>query len=357
MPQAPKPSDEKERLDSLLKLNILDTPLEHRFEKITRMVCRMLDVPVAAFTLVDSGRQWFKSIQGLHGAENTLNRSMCAYTILEDEMMVVPDARQDGRFTDNPMVNGEEYNISFYAGCPVRAPDGRKIGSLCAADIKPREMEPEQLLALRDFAEMIEAELKVADLEHTQNKLMSELDAANRLALIDPMTRIWNRAGIEEIVRREWAEAIRRDRPIAFVMADIDHFKKINDTYGHPVGDTVIQEVAKRLLYALRTEDALGRVGGEEFMLALPNCPLETLFPTVERIRLSLISQPIQTSAGEITVTMSFGGTAVIPTSLSQTSQLIKIADDALYKAKNAGRNQTQLANPGNVELLPARYH
>lgn len=353
MPQAPKPPDEAERVASLHKLNILDTPLEQRFDRITKMVCMMLGVPVSAFTLIDSERQWFKSIQGLHATENTLPESVCAYTILGDEIMVVPDAKQDRRFMDNPMINGEKADINFYAGCPVRAPDGRKIGSLCAIDMKPRDISPEHISALRDLGQMIEAELKVAHLSHTQNQLINELDTAKRLALIDPLTRLWNRAGIEDLIKREWADAIRRDQPLSFVMCDIDHFKKVNDTYGHPVGDIVIQEVAKRLLLGLRIEDAVGRVGGEEFLIILPGCPLENLFDTVERIRLSVVLEPIQTDAGLLNVTMSFGGTSEFPTPLSQTTQLIQIADEALYKAKTSGRNQTQVFKPRNIDILP----
>lgn len=357
MPQAPKPADEKERVASLHKLNILDTPLEHRFESITRMVCMMLNVPVSAFTLIDAERQWFKSIQGLHATENTLPESMCAYTILEDEVMVVPDTKKDDRFSDNPMINGENADISFYAGCPVRAPDGRKIGSLCAIDMKPRDIPPEHIHILRDLAQMLESELKVAQLAHSQTQLMNELDTANRLAMIDPLTRIWNRSGIEDVIRREWAEAIRKETPVAMVMGDIDHFKRINDSYGHPVGDTVIQEVAKRLLLALRTEDAVGRVGGEEFLMILPNCSPEYLFDTIERIRLSIVLEPILTAAGPLDITMSFGGTVDIPSSLSLSSQLISAADQALYAAKKAGRNQTQLYRETSIDLIPARLN
>lgn len=353
MPQAPKPPDEEERLKSLHSLNILDTPLEHRFERITKMVCLMLGVPASAFTLIDSERQWFKSIQGIHGTENTLQESFCAYTILGDEIMIVPDAKKDRRFTDNPMVTGQNDDISFYAGCPVRAPDGRKIGSLCAIDRKPRDLSPEHIYALRDLANMIESELKVAQLSHAQNQLMHELDTAKRLALIDPLTRVWNRAGIEDLVRREWAEAIRKEQPISFAICDIDHFKKVNDTYGHPVGDVVIQETAKRLLLGLRTEDAVGRIGGEEFMIILPGCPLENLFDTLERIRLGVILEPIVTSAGNLNITISCGGTGDTPSTLSQSSQLIELADNALYRAKRAGRNQTQLLDPMNIDLIP----
>jgi len=126
--------------------------------------------------------------------------------------------------------------------------------------------------------------------------------------------------------------------PLGVVMADIDHFKSINDKYGHPVGDEVIREVAVRLLGALRTEDCVGRVGGEEFMLVMPACPEEDLHEALERIRHKIIADPVQTAAGPLNVTLSFGGVSAVPeTDESQT--LMKQADDALYQAKHAGRN------------------
>jgi len=346
MPQAPMPADQAQRRHSVQALNMLDTPLEPRFERITRMLCMLMDVPIAAFSLLDGERQWFKSIQGLNVTENTRRESFCAYTVLGDDVLVVEDVKKDDRFSDNPLVTGDP-NIGFYAGCPVRAPDGRKIGSLCAIDRQTRSMNPNHIEALRNLAQMIEAELKVAHLSKTQGDLMAELDTANRLALIDPLTRTWNRLGIMDILKREWSDGIRNQTPIGIVMADIDHFKRVNDTYGHAAGDEVIQQTTKRLLSTFRVEDALGRVGGEEFLILLPNCLPEHFFPTVERIRASVTEKPIETKSGPLPVTMSFGGTIVIPERGSDPAAFIKIADEALYKAKNGGRNKTEILPAG----------
>ena len=146
------------------------------------------------------------------------------------------------------------------------------------------------------------------------------------------------------MLKRECAEAARRKSSLGLVMCDIDHFKKVNDTHGHPVGDEVIREVARRLLGALRTEDAIGRIGGEEFLIVLPNCAPESLFATVERIRAKLIAEPVKTMAGDLNITMSFGALSVVPEKSTETDPLVKRADDALYKAKHGGRNRTEIA-------------
>lgn len=343
MIEVPVPLNETERLASLRKLNVLDTPIEERYERLTRMACRTLGVPIAAFTLVDDKRQWFKSIQGLNSTETAKELSFCAHVVAGNDVLLVPDATQDQRFFDNPLVTGNP-NISFYAGCPVRSPDGQTIGALCAIDNRPRKLDPEQIQALRDLAILVENEMKLSEMSKAQDELINELDTAHRLALIDPLTRLWNRNGVAEILKREWADGTRKKVPLTLVMADIDHFKRVNDTHGHPVGDEVIQTVAKRLLSTLRTEDAIGRMGGEEFLLIMPGCSAEQLKATVERIRETLIASPVPTAAGLLPITLSYGAAVTIPDTTHTFEDVIKKADDALYVAKKSGRNRVEVS-------------
>ena len=343
MIEVPVPSNEQERLASLRKLNVIDTPIEERFERLTRMACRTLGVPIAAFTLIDDKRQWFKSIQGLNSTETAKELSFCAHVVAGNDILLIPDATQDQRFSDHPSVTGNP-NIGFYAGCPVRSPDGQTIGALCAIDNRPRQMDPEQLQALRDLATLVENEMRLSEISLAQDNLIAELDAAHRLALIDPMTRIWNRNGIAEILKREWAEGTRRKSPLTLVMADIDHFKKVNDTHGHPVGDEVIQAIAKKLLSTLRIEDAIGRMGGEEFLIVMPACDPAQVKSTVERIREGILSEPIQTAAGPLEITVSYGAAITMPDPNHTADDVIKKADDALYVAKKSGRNRVEIS-------------
>lgn len=344
MRNAPPFPQEAQRLDSLKKIRMLDTPIEERFERITRMVCRLMDVPIALFNLLDETRQFYKSVQGINATNAALDGAFCPHVFHEEDMLLVPDAYKDERFFDNPFVTGQYLNIGFYAGCAVRTPDGMPVGTLCAIDTKPRQMSDEQLQALRDLAGMVESELKLAYIRHENEALESELEQANRLAMIDPLTRLWNRAGMEEMVNKEWAEARRQKKPITIAMCDIDHFKKINDTYGHPVGDEVIRNAARRLLEALRDEDCVCRVGGEEFLIILTDAAPDSVYETLDRMRASVAGHPLTDPALSWPVTMSFGAASVVPDLDTPPGALIKLADLALYKAKHNGRNRVELA-------------
>ncbi|HEY3633444.1 MAG TPA: MBL fold metallo-hydrolase [Caldimonas sp.] len=155
---APLPIDEGRRLDALYALGILDTPPEERFDRYTRIAAGLFDVPIAMVSLIDSDRQWFKSRYGLDIAETPRDLAFCAHTILDGAVMQVTDALHDSRFADNPLVAGLP-RVRFYAGAPLAAPDGSLVGSLCVVDSRPRELDQQQLVLLRDLADLVQAEL------------------------------------------------------------------------------------------------------------------------------------------------------------------------------------------------------
>ena len=165
MVKAPLPENESQRVASLHALQILDTLSEERFERITRIAQRLFDVPITSITLVDANRQWFKSCVGLSVPETSRDVSFCAHAILSDEALVIPDARTDPRFADNPLVTGEPY-IRFYAGQPLSDTKGYKLGTLCIIDRRPRRMSAADLRALKDLAYWAENELNTIELNH-----------------------------------------------------------------------------------------------------------------------------------------------------------------------------------------------
>lgn len=165
MKEPPLPPDESTRLSTLRALSILDTPPEARFDRITRFAARLFDVPIALISLVDAERQWFKSCQGLQVSETPRSISFCGHAILGSQAMVVPDARLDERFADNPLVTGAPH-IRFYAGFPVSAPNGSRLGTLCIIDYRPRQLDQEQLDTLRELATWAQHELHGAELAH-----------------------------------------------------------------------------------------------------------------------------------------------------------------------------------------------
>jgi PAS domain S-box-containing protein len=170
------PENEDQRLATLHGLQILDTPPEERFDRLTRITQRVLDVPIAIVSLVDSDRQWFKSCQGLDATETPRNISFCGHTILGDETFIVSDALLDPRFADNPLVAGAPH-IRFYTGQPLKANNGSRLGTLCVIDFKPRHLSQADLDVLRDLAALVENELNLMHTVETQYTLLLDSEA------------------------------------------------------------------------------------------------------------------------------------------------------------------------------------
>ena len=174
MLEAPLPLDEPQRLAVLLDLNIVDTAPEERFDRITRMAARLFHVPVALVTLIDADRQWFKSRVGTDLAGSPRAISFCTHTLLQDGVMVVEDATHDPRFAANPLVL-EEPHVRFYAGHPIAAPDGSKVGTLCLIDQAPRQFGDEERALLRDLAGIVTHEVAARQLQtHLQEQRDNE---------------------------------------------------------------------------------------------------------------------------------------------------------------------------------------
>jgi phosphoribosyl 1,2-cyclic phosphodiesterase len=154
----PLPPDEAQRLRALHGLGLLDTAPEERFDRYTELACRALRAPVALVTLIDAGRQWFKSHRGSPVVETPRDQSLCAHAILGSEVFQVPDLLQDDRFADNPAVQ-QPPRARFYAGVPLQLPDGSRVGTLCVIDHRPRVLDDGQLEQLRTLAALVETEL------------------------------------------------------------------------------------------------------------------------------------------------------------------------------------------------------
>jgi len=247
------PLDEQERVVELQSLQILDTPLEERFDRLTRLAKRLFGVPTALVSLVDAKRVWIKSRVGLDSCETARDVSFCAHAILREEVMVVPDALEDARFQDNPLVLNDPH-VRFYAGCPIISPNGYKLGTLCLLDIKPRQFDQDDRALLSDLARMVEQEM-----------------VAVHLATMDELTRLSNRRGFESLSRHALSMCKRLNKPASMLYFDLDLFKQINDRYGHAEGDRALISFSAILTESFRESDVIGRLGGDEFAVFLTN--------------------------------------------------------------------------------------
>jgi sigma-B regulation protein RsbU (phosphoserine phosphatase) len=243
---APIPVDDAERLEALHALDLLDTPAEERFDRITRMLTIVLRVPMAYISLVDSDRQWFKSSCGLDRCTTETPRaiSFCGHAILSDEPMVVPDAAQDERFHDNPLVTGDPY-IRFYAGHPLSSPGGQKVGTLCIADRRPRKIGDFEMEALREMAGIVERELGLVEAVHLQRDLIaSQQHLLRELSRAADYVRSMLPAPLDGEVRTRWSfepsSQLGGDF-FGYDWIDRDHFAAyLLDVAGHGVGAALL---------------------------------------------------------------------------------------------------------------------
>ena len=261
------PDNEAERLHTLRTLNLLDTPSEERFDRVTRMAKRIFGVPISLVSLVDAERQWFKSNQGLDVKETPREFSFCAHAINEDGLLIIPDAAEDQRFHDNPLVVDKPY-IRFYAGCPLKLKQGVNIGTLCLIDNQPRHMGEEDCQLLQDLAAIIEQEIK-----------------SLQMATLDALTMILNRRGFLSLVEHTLKVCKRKKLSTSVIVFDLNKFKPINDTYGHSEGDFALKTFAMELLSSFRESDVVGRWGGDEFVVFLADSKPEFVDSILVRFR------------------------------------------------------------------------
>jgi diguanylate cyclase (GGDEF)-like protein len=312
---------EAARLEALYRYDILDTEPEEAFERITRLVKSVLQMPMAVVSLVDRDRQWFKSRQGLSTSETRRDISFCTHTIQDTQPLIVPDALADPRFAESPIVLGDPH-IRFYAGVPLRTKDGYNLGTLCSMDTKVRELSCEQLDLLQDLAQLVVDELEL-----------------RLLASTDSLTGAMSRRAFIDQARTDIARHDRHGASLSCVVLDIDHFKAINDTYGHAVGDLVLQHIVAVCAAELRVGDYLSRIGGEEFAVMLPQTPLVGAAEIAERLRAALEATAISYAGKSIQVTASIG-VADYTEHTGGIENLLRFADSAMYDAKMDGRNQ-----------------
>ncbi len=311
------PPDEQARLETLQSLNILDSSSEERFDRLTRMAKRIFGVPIALVSLVDENRQWFKSCVGVSVSETPRDISFCGHAILGNEIFIIPDAAEDERFADNPLVLGEPH-IRFYAGCPLRALNGQKLGTLCIIDREPRNFGQEDIEALEDLASMVEREL-----------------AAFQMATSDELTNISNRRGFMQLAEYSLNFCARQKIPAALVFLDLDKFKPINDTFGHAEGDHALIVFADHMKRTCRNTDLFARLGGDEFVVLLMNSSKKLAEEVVARLTQSIERHNQEANRG-YDISFSYGIVEFEPAKPDTIEALLEQGDSLMYKNKNA---------------------
>jgi two-component system cell cycle response regulator len=212
-----------------------------------------------------------------------------------------------------------------------------------ADDYLTKPFHPQELKA------RIRVGLRLLELE---DNLVQAREAMRFKATHDILTGVWNRGAILETLDREITRSRREGISLGVLIADLDHFKSVNDLHGHLAGDDVLREATKRMQSEVRPYDAVGRYGGEEFLILLPSCGSVETAEKADRLRRAIFERPIETPSGSLNVTVSLGGVATGDWPEDTANQILQMADAALYRAKEQGRNRAVMASAANHEEL-----
>jgi diguanylate cyclase (GGDEF)-like protein len=315
--QAPAiPDDEGTRVDTLYDLRILDTEPEERFDRLTRLAKRLLQVPISLISLVDENREWIKSGEGINNSQVARDISFSAHAILGPDILLIPDATLDERFHDNPLVVDEPH-IRFYAGCPLKAPNGSKLGTLCLIDCKPREFSEDDKALLRELTRMAEQDI-----------------VAVQLATMDELTMLSNRRGFEALTKHALELSRRFQKPAALLYFNLDQFKQINDRFGHAEGDLALKTLAQCLKLTFRESDVLGHLGKDEFAVFMTNVSNVELERALERLR-DAIDQYNKDAKRGYDIAFSYGKVAFDASGHADVEDLMAKANALMYLNKN----------------------
>ncbi|MES2346109.1 MAG: sensor domain-containing diguanylate cyclase [Pseudomonadota bacterium] len=316
------PANEAQRIHVLHSLGLLHSAPDERFDRLTRLAKRLFNVPVAKVTLVDTDAVYALSCAGQSSAPVPRELSFCSHTIVNDGMLVVPDTRTDPRFCDNPYVTSAPY-IRFYAGYPLAVPGGSRLGALCLVDFDPRNFGDEDVALLRDLATMVEQEV-----------------AAVQMATVDELTLLLNRRGFEASAPQALQLCTRMSKPASLLFFDLNHFKQINDTFGHAEGDRALKVFAETLRKVLRSSDLPARLGGDEFVALLIDSNRDETALVVERLR-TAINERNEVDRRGYDIRFSVGQVELPPDARGAIADLLARGDAEMYKNKQATRTTT----------------
>ncbi len=340
----PVPSNEDARLAELASLRIpFEDPLQE-LQALCEVAARIAGTPVALVSLVLEDEQRFAANIGLEGVTGTPRSvAFCAHAIMGDDLLVVTDANRDERFASNPLVTGEP-GIRAYAGAPLNTDADLRVGTLCVIDFEPRPFTPEQIADLEKLghaaAGILNAHRAKLDLAGELAKAKEREVQLRHAARHDGLTGLLNAKTFREAA----ADAIARSYeavPMALVLVDVDHFKTVNDRYGHALGDAYLRGFAAALRDNSPDDALIGRLGGDEFAVLLTGFGQHdhTTDEIIGRWRdglKNLARTMARNELGRASI-----GVAFTPDHAQMLEPLYQFADVALYASKENGRNRT----------------
>lgn len=337
--------DERQRLRALEALQVLDTPIEERFERITRLACRVFDVPICAISCIDEHRQWFKSIHGSCTTQTARCVSFCQHTILQDDAFVVEDARSDDRFRGTPLVEGDP-KVVFYAGAPIYGSGQLPVAAFCVIDHKPRKISSEQIAMLKDFALITQHTLQSPAPNPVQDRMVHEVNSTWRRSLIDPLTRVWNAEGISALLDAS-VDPAKNTQGLLVAMIDPRGMEVINAEAGYVQGDKVLRGFVRGLPRVLGDKAIIGRIGSDK-SLVIMECPgsADNSYAMLDDLRAYAENHDISDVPGHTTLGASIAALHVYPGWAGDADELVSQLHRELHQVKQEPRGSRLCARP-----------
>lgn len=329
--------------------NMSDFGRAPEFDRFARLAATLCNTPMAAVTFIREDTQWIKGALGIGTAPMPAAQSFCIHTTRAAELLEIADTWLDDRLRHNALVMGER-PFRFYAGVPVTDRDDNPVGALCVIDTVPRPggLDQEQRRALRMLAEQASLQLRLQQALAERDRAAE--DARRAIADLqwathhDPMTGLGNRA----LLRQALAEIDGTGSPVALLAIDVDHFKRINDSFGHQAGDELLKEIGRRLTMSVRPHDLVVRLGGDEFAIVVRDMHPEFRLKHLAERLLDMMHLPVLHDGRTLDCRLTIGG-AELPADTNDIHELIRFADAALCEAKARGRGRYVRFEPGMI--------
>ncbi|MGB0833464.1 MAG: sensor domain-containing diguanylate cyclase [Psychrobium sp.] len=337
------------RLQEIESYEILDTLPEQEYDDIALLSAQICNTPMSTVAIVDESRKWHKAKYGLDKEYVPRDFAICSHTICDDKMLIVEDTHQHDVFKHIGIVNNPPY-VRFYAGVPLINEAGHALGTLCVIDTKPNSLTQYQQQALQALARqtmaLLELRKALAISQHLEKRVSEQNRQLKALSQTDELTDLFNRRVLDRELSRELKRSKRYGGEFSLLMMDVDNFKQLNDSQGHATGDLALIAIAKLLKQESRDTDFCIRFGGDEFMLLMSNTNAKQAQDIACRIR----QRVAQHQGVLVDLTLSIGVAHIEQFDLSECD-ILKLADQGLYRAKRQGRNQTVLMTPSFVDL------